>query len=289
MLDKIIITECPRDAMQGITQFIPTDQKVKYMNSLLKVGFDVLDFGSFVNPKVMPQMADTDEVAERLDLTNTNTKLLAIIGNQKGAERAEAYKQISILGFPFSVSPTFLKRNINSDMAETVTRIGEIKEIADRSGKDLVIYISMAFGNPYNDPWNTDVVGEWVEKLAWIGIRKIALSDTIGEANPENIDYLFSYVIPNFPEVEFGAHFHTTPSNWKANIDAAFNAGCRKFDAALKGFGGCPMAKDSLTGNLPTENLVSLFSEKNIPISIDPEAFAYSMSLTTETFPLEHA
>lgn len=288
MTDKIIITECPRDAMQGIPDFIPTDKKVKYMNSLLKVGFDVLDCGSFVSPKVMPQMADTDEVIERLDLTGSNTKLLTIIGNQKGAERAEAYEKISILGFPFSVSPTFLKRNINSDMAETVTRIGEIKEIADRSNKDLVIYISMAFGNPYDDPWSTEVVGEWVEKLAWIGICKIALSDTIGEANPENIDYLFSYVIPNFPEVEFGAHFHTTPSNWKANIDAAYRAGCRKFDAALKGFGGCPMAKDSLTGNLPTENLIGLFKEKQVPLSIDEEAFNLSMSLTSETFPNAH-
>lgn len=286
MSEKIIITECPRDAMQGITEFIPTEQKVKYINSLLKVGFDVLDCGSFVSPKVMPQMADTDQVIEQLDLTNTNTKLLTIIGNQKGAERAEAFKQISILGFPFSVSPTFLKRNINSDMAETVTRIGEIKEIADRSNKDLVIYISMAFGNPYDDPWSTEVVGEWVEKLAWIGIRKIALSDTIGEANPQNIDYLFSYVIPNFPEVEFGAHFHTTPSNWRANIDAAYNAGCRKFDAALKGYGGCPMAKDSLTGNLPTENLLSLFKEKNLSLNINEEAFNYSMALTAETFPL---
>ncbi len=288
MSNKIIITECPRDAMQGITEFIPTQQKVKYMNSLLKVGFDVLDFGSFVSPKVMPQMADTDQVAEQLDLTNTNTKLLAIIGNQKGAERAEAFKQISILGFPFSVSPTFLKRNINSDMAETVTRIGEIKEIADRSNKELLIYISMAFGNPYEDPWSTEVVGEWVEKLAWIGIRKIALSDTIGEANPETIDNLFSYVIPNFPEVEFGAHFHTTPFNWRANINAAYNAGCRKFDAALKGYGGCPMAKDNLTGNLPTENLLDLFKEKNIELGLNQAAFGHSMALTTDTFPIEH-
>jgi hydroxymethylglutaryl-CoA lyase len=288
MTDKIIITECPRDAMQGISEFIPTEKKVKYMNSLLQVGFDVLDCGSFVSPKVMPQMADTDEVISQLDLSNTNTKLLTIIGNPKGAERAEAFDKISILGFPFSVSNTFLKRNINSDMAETVTRIGEIKEIADRSNKELLIYISMAFGNPYDDPWSTEVVGEWVEKLAWIGIRKIALSDTIGEANPENIDYLFSYVIPNFPEVEFGAHFHTTPTNWKANIDAAYKAGCRKFDSALKGFGGCPMAKDSLTGNLPTENLIGLFKEKKVPLSINDEAFAYSMGLTNETFPQDH-
>lgn len=288
MSNKIIITECPRDAMQGIAEFIPTDKKVAYMNSLLQVGFDVLDFGSFVSPKVMPQMADTDEVVQQLDLSNTKTKLLAIIGNQKGAERAEAFEQISILGFPFSVSPTFLKRNINSDMAETVTRIGEIKEIADRSNKELLIYISMAFGNPYDDPWNTDVVGEWVEKLAWIGIRKIALSDTIGEANPENINYLFSYVIPNFPEVEFGAHFHTTPSNWEQNIQAAYDAGCRKFDAALKGYGGCPMAKDSLTGNLPTENLIGFFRDRNIPLDIKDEAFLHSMALTGVTFPMGH-
>lgn len=284
--DKIYITECPRDAMQGIHEFIPTEKKVEYMNSLLQVGFDVLDFGSFVNPKVMPQMADTDQVVEQLDLSNTNTKLLSIIANQKGAERAEAYKQISILGFPFSVSPTFLKRNINSDMAETVTRIGEIKQICDRSNKELMVYISMAFGNPYDDPWNTDVVGEWVEKLAWIGIRKIALSDTIGSANPENIDYLFRFVIPNFPEVEFSAHMHTNPTNWKENVHAAYQAGCRRFDAALKGYGGCPMAKDDLTGNLPTENLLSYFKENNLATNINEEKFNYSMSLTNKVFPL---
>lgn len=274
--------------MQGLSQFIPTADKVRYINALLRAGFDCLDFGSFVNPKVIPQMADTDEVVQQISRGGSDTKLLAIIGNLKGAERAEQYPQIDILGFPFSISPTFLRRNINSDMAETVTRIGEVKEVCDRSGKDLVIYISMAFGNPYEDPWNTEVVGEWVEKLAWIGIRKIALADTIGVANPENIDYLFSYVIPNFPEVEFGAHFHTTPTNWKANVAAAYNAGCRKFDAAIKGLGGCPMAKDDLTGNLATENLISYLLERNMPLKVNQPVFGECMQLATEIFPPEH-
>jgi len=272
--------------MQGLSGFIPTADKIRYINSLLRAGFDCIDFGSFVNPKVIPQLADTDEVVQNLDLQGIDTRLLAIIGNLKGAERAEAYPQIGVLGFPFSISPTFLRRNINSDMAETVTRIGEIKEVCDRSGKDLVIYISMAFGNPYNDPWNTEVVGEWVEKLAWIGIRKIALADTIGVANPETIDYLFSFVIPTFPEVEFGAHLHTTPFNWRANIEAAYNAGCRKFDSAIKGLGGCPMATDELTGNLATENLIAFLREKNTSITVNDDRFAASMAMAGEIFPV---
>ncbi len=283
--EKVIITECPRDAMQGITQFIPTDQKVRYINALLKSGFDYLDFGSFVNPKVMPQMADTDEVVQRIEWQNSRSKLLAIIGNLKGAERAEQYPQIKVLGFPFSVSPTFLQRNINATLADTVTRIGEIKEVCDRSNKDLVIYISMAFGNPYGDDWNTEIVGEWVERLAWIGIRKIALSDTIGTANPETIDYIFSFVIPQFPEVEFGAHFHTTPTNWKPNIEAAYRAGCRKFDSAVRGFGGCPMAKDDLTGNLPTENLIGYLDEIGAVHSIQKQAFQEAYLMAAEVFP----
>jgi len=286
MSERVFITECPRDAMQGLHEFIPTEKKIKYINSLLECGFDYLDFGSFVSPKAIPQLADTDEVVQAINWQNRKTKLLAIIGNLKGAERAEQYNQIDVLGFPFSVSPTFLQRNINSDMAETVTRIGDIKEVCDRSKKELVIYISMAFGNPYGDPWNTEFVGEWVEKLAWIGIRKIALSDTIGSATPENIDYLFSYVIPQFPEVEFSAHFHTTPTNWKKNVQAAYNAGCRRFDAAMKGLGGCPMAKDDLTGNLPTENLFAFLNEIDAKTNLNPAKFSESLVLAGETFPL---
>lgn len=288
MDNRVYITECPRDAMQGLKDFIPTEDKIRYMNQLLRTGFDVLDFGSFVNPKVIPQLADTDTVVQNLDLSDVNTKLLAIIGNLKGAERAEAYPQIDILGFPFSISPTFLRRNINSDMAETVTRIGEVKEVCDRSGKELVIYISMAFGNPYEDPWNTDVVGEWVEKLAWIGIRHISLADTIGIANPETIEYIFSYVIPTFPEVNFGAHLHTTPSNWKQNVAAAYNAGCRKFDSAIKGLGGCPMAKDDLTGNLATENLIHYLNERGVNTGVHDGQFASCLSLASEIFPSDH-
>lgn len=274
--------------MQGLKDFIPTGDKIRYLNELLRTGYDVLDFGSFVNPKVIPQLADTDEVIQNLDLSGVNTKLLAIIGNLKGAERAEAYSQIDILGFPFSISPTFLRRNINSDMAETVTRIGEVKEVCDRSGKELVIYISMAFGNPYDDPWNTEVVGEWVEKLAWIGIRNISLADTIGIANPENINYLFSFVIPTFPDVNFGAHLHTTPTNWRQNVDAAYKAGCRRFDAAIKGLGGCPMAKDDLTGNLATENLMAYLKENGAETGVDEARFAQNLLLASEVFPGMH-
>lgn len=283
--NRVIITECPRDAMQGLSEFIPTEDKIRYLNQLLKVGFDYLDFGSFVNPKVMPQMADTDEVVQRLNWEESRSKLLAIIGNLKGAERAEQYSQIQVLGFPFSVSPTFLQRNINASLADTVLRIGEIKEVCDRSGKELLIYISMAFGNPYGDEWSTEIVGEWVERLAWIGINRIALSDTIGTANPDTIDYIFSYVIPQFPDVAFGAHFHTTPVNWKTNIHAAFNAGCRRFDAAIKGFGGCPMAKDDLTGNLATENLLSYLDENQADYSLDKPEFDKSYNFAIQIFP----
>ncbi|MCZ2444492.1 MAG: hydroxymethylglutaryl-CoA lyase [Flavobacteriales bacterium] len=283
--NHVIITECPRDAMQGLTMFIPTEDKIRYLNQLLRAGFDYLDFGSFVNPKVMPQMADTDEVVRNLDWEASRSKLLAIIGNLKGAERAEQYPQIKVLGFPFSVSPTFLQRNINASLADTVLRIGEIKEVCDRSGKELLVYISMAFGNPYGDEWNTEIVGEWVERLAWIGINSIALSDTIGSANPESIDYIFSFVISQFPNVSFGAHFHTTPTNWKTNIDAAFKAGCRRFDAAIRGFGGCPMAKDELTGNLATENLIAFLNENQAEYTMNTVEFSRAYQLALEIFP----
>ncbi len=283
--NKVLITECPRDAMQGISQFIPTEKKVAYINSLLECGFDCIDFGSFVNPKVMPQMADTDEVIQQIEWQKSSSKLLAIIGNLKGAERAEIYPQINILGFPFSVSPTFLQRNINSNLADTVLRIGEVKEVCDRSSKDLVIYISMAFGNPYGDAWNTEIVGEWVERLAWVGIRNIALSDTIATATPETIKEIFSFVVKQFPEVSFGAHFHTTPTNWKQNISAAYEAGCRKFDTAIKGYGGCPMAKDDLTGNLPTENLLAYLNEIQAEHGVNENAFSASYLMSGSVFP----
>lgn len=281
----IKLIECPRDAMQGIHDFIPTEKKVAYINQLLKVGFDSLDFGSFVSPKAIPQMADTAEVLSQLNLTNTKTKLLAIIGNLRGAEDACLHKEISYLGFPFSVSETFQMRNVNSTIAESVTRVKEIKKLCDESGKELVVYISMGFGNPYGDAWNAEVVEQWVEKLAAMDIKIISLADTIGIANPESIAYLFSHVIPKFPEIEFGAHLHTTPDAWLEKIDAAYKNGCRRFDGAIKGFGGCPMAADDLTGNMATENIIQYFNHEKTELGINKKEFRESVRKALATFP----
>lgn len=283
----IKLVECPRDAMQGIHTFIDTDKKVAYINQLLKVGFDTLDFGSFVSPKAIPQMADTPLVLERLDLSATKTKLLAIIGNVRGAEDACKFPQINFLGFPFSISETFQQRNVNSSITESVERVKEIKKLCDDSGKELMIYISMGFGNPYGDPWSAEVAAEWVEKLVAMNIRFISLADTIGVANPESIQYLFSHLIPKFPEVEFGAHLHTTPDAWLEKIDAAYKSGCRRFDGAIKGLGGCPMAADDLTGNMATENIIQYFNHENISLSINKKEFRESVRKALLTFPLE--
>ncbi|MBP6532158.1 MAG: hydroxymethylglutaryl-CoA lyase [Bacteroidia bacterium] len=259
MEKKIKIVECPRDAMQGWDPWIPTEIKIKYLNSLLKVGFDTLDFGSFVSAKAIPQLKDTKEVLAGLDLTNTKTKLLAIVANVRGAEEAAQYKEIQFLGFPFSVSEEFQKRNTNSTIEESLERVREIQSICERSGKQLVIYISMGFGNPYGEPWNKDIVIHWVKKLTAEGIKIIALSDTVGVSTKENISYLFSHLIPEFPEVEFGAHLHSDVTSWLEKVEAAKQSGCLRFDSALKGIGGCPMANNDLVGNLATENLVSYF------------------------------
>lgn len=259
MEKKIKIVECPRDAMQGWEPWIPTEIKIKYLNSLLKVGFDTLDFGSFVSAKAIPQLKDTKEVLAGLDLTNTKTKLLAIVANVRGAEEAAQYKEIQFLGFPFSVSEEFQKRNTNSTIEESLERVREIQSICERSGKQLVIYISMGFGNPYGEPWNKDIVIHWVKKLTAEGIKIIALSDTVGVSTKENISYLFSHLIPEFPEVEFGAHLHSDVTSWLEKVEAAKQSGCLRFDSALKGIGGCPMANNDLVGNLATENLVSYF------------------------------
>ncbi len=280
------LIECPRDAMQGIHDFIPTEKKVAYINQLLKVGFDTIDFGSFVSPKAIPQMADTAAVLAQLDLTNTNSKLLAIVANSRGALDAAEYEEISYLGYPFSISETFQQRNTNASIQESLKRVEEIQDICVRSRKQLVVYISMAFGNPYGDKWNSDIAIAWTEKLHKLGVRIIALSDTIGVSNKENIDYLFSNLIPAFKDVEFGAHLHTTPDTWKEKVEAAYNAGCRRFDGAIKGFGGCPMATDKLTGNMPTENMISYFEEKNIKTELDLNAFSRSVTLAAQTFPL---
>lgn len=262
MNNQVKLIECPRDAMQGIKDFIPTEKKVQYIQSLLRVGFDTIDFGSFVSPKAIPQMVDTAAVLSQLDLSQTKSKLLAIIANTRGANDAATHEQIDYLGFPFSISENFQMRNTHKTIAQSVTTLNEILEIADKSKKEVVVYISMGFGNPYGDPWNVEIVGEWTEKLATMGVKILSLSDTIGSSNKENITYLFSNLIPKYKDIEFGAHLHTTPTTWFEKIDAAYNAGCRRFDSAIQGFGGCPMAKDELTGNMPTEKMLSYFTQK---------------------------
>jgi hydroxymethylglutaryl-CoA lyase len=262
MSSKIKIIECPRDAMQGIKSFIPTEKKVQYIQSLLRVGFDTIDFGSFVSPKAIPQMVDTAEVLAQLDLSKTTSKLLAIIANTRGAHDASQHAEIDYLGYPFSISENFQMRNTHKTIAQSVVTLSEILEIANKTNKEVVVYISMGFGNPYGDPWNVEIVGEWTEKLAKMGVKILSLSDTIGSSNPENIAYLFSHLIPKYPTIEFGAHLHTTPTTWYEKVDAAYKAGCKRFDGAIQGFGGCPMAKDELTGNMPTEKLLSYFTSQ---------------------------
>lgn len=263
-MQQVKIIECPRDAMQGIKQFIPTDKKVQYIQSLLRVGFDTIDFGSFVSPKAIPQMADTAEVLSQLDLSKTQSKLLAIIANIRGAQDASVHPEIDYLGYPFSISENFQMRNTHKTIKESVVTLEEILEIANTSNKEVVVYISMGFGNPYGDPWNVDIVGEWTQKLDLMGVKILSLSDTVGTSDPENIEYLFKNLIPQYPHIEFGAHLHTTPTSWHEKVDAAYMAGCRRFDGAIQGFGGCPMAKDELTGNMPTEKLLSYFTSKHI-------------------------
>lgn len=284
-MSKIKIIECPRDAMQGIKDFIPTASKVRYIQSLLSVGFDTIDFGSFVSPKAIPQMADTAEVFSKLNLTNTKSKLLAIIANTRGAEDASQYEAIDYLGFPFSISENFQMRNTHKTIAQSVVTLNEILEIADSSNKEVVVYISMGFGNPYGDPWNVDIVGDWTERLSMMGIKILSLSDTIGSSNPVNINYLFSHLITKYPNIEFGAHLHTTPSTWFEKVDAAYKAGCRRFDGAIQGFGGCPMAKDELTGNMPTEKLLTYFeSMQNLDLNLHnfDSAFREASKIFTE-------
>ncbi len=261
---NIKLIECPRDAMQGIKQFIPTDIKAAYINTLLRVGFDTIDFGSFVSPKAIPQMQDTAEVLKQLDISATRSKLLAIIANTRGAEEACGFDEITYLGFPFSISETFQQRNTNSGISESLERVEEIQQLCLRHKKQLVVYISMAFGNPYNDEWNSEIVLKWTERLYKSGIRILALSDTIGVSNPESISYLFSHLIPAFPEVEFGAHLHSRKESSLEKIAAAYTSGCLRFDSAIHGFGGCPMAKDDLTGNIATEDVVLYLKDKAI-------------------------
>lgn len=283
-MNKIKIIECPRDAMQGIKPFIPTERKVDYIQSLLRVGFDTIDFGSFVSPKAIPQMVDTAAVLSQLDLSQTTSKLLAIIANTQGAEMASVHKEIQYLGFPFSISENFQMRNTHKTIAESLITLQEILNIADKTNKEVVTYISMGFGNPYGDPWNVDVVGEWTEKLATMGVKILSLSDTIGSSTPEVISYLFSNLIPKYPNIEFGAHLHTTPDKWFEKIDAAYKSGCRRYDGAIQGFGGCPMAKDDLTGNMPTEKMLSYFTQYKADTNTSPMSFESAYNVASRLF-----
>ena len=281
----IKLVECPRDAMQGLKNFIPTEIKAGYLNQLLKVGFDTLDFGSFVSPKAIPQMRDTAEVLAQLDLSATHTKLLAIVANQRGASDAAAFDQISYLGYPFSISETFQLRNTNATIEESLERVQDIQRICQDSGKKLVIYISMGFGNPYGDDWNAEIVQKWADRLVDMGISILQLSDTIGVSTPENIHYLFSNLLPLYPDAEIGAHLHTAPHNWREKVEAAYQAGCRRFDGAIKGYGGCPMAKDELTGNMPTENMIRYFQQEGIDLGLDQKAFDEALVEAQQIFP----
>ncbi len=288
MTDKVKIIECPRDAMQGIKTFIPTTEKVRYIQSLLSCGFDTIDFGSFVSPKAIPQMVDTAEVLAQLDLSETESKLLSIVANVRGANNACEHEAIDYLGYPFSISENFQMRNTHKTIAQSVETLHEILNIADASGKQVVTYISMGFGNPYGDPWNVEVVGEWTEKLATMGARILSLSDTVGTSTPEVIDYLFSNLIPKYPDIEFGAHLHTTPSKWHEKVDAAYKAGCRRFDGAVQGFGGCPMAKDELTGNMPTEKMLSYFNTEKVATGVNWLVFEAAYNKASDLFSEYH-
>lgn len=269
-MNQIEWIECPRDAMQGIHDFISTDKKAAYINALLKVGFDVIDFGSFVSPKAIPQLRDTAEVLSKLELDN-RSKLLSIVANKRGAEDASRYDEINYLGFPFSISETFQRRNTNGSIEEAVFRVEEIQNICIQSNKDLVIYISMGFGNPYGDPYHPEIAAHWISKLKELGINTFALSDTIGIANPISIKEMFKMLIPEFKTTKIGAHLHSTPDSWEEKIAATIESGCYRIDSAVKGFGGCPMAEDELTGNLPTEKLYAYFKDNEIPVSLDED------------------
>lgn len=280
----IQLVECPRDAMQGWKRFIPTEQKAEYLNALLKVGFDVLDFGSFVSPKAIPQMADTKEVLTRLDLGSSATKLLAIIANTRGGEEAVAYDEISYLGFPFSISETFQMRNTNKTIAESLKQVEEIQGLCVNKNKELVIYISMGFGNPYGDEYSAEVAIDWVRKLAALGVKTIAMSDTVGVATPETISYIFRSLIPEFKDVSIGAHFHSTADKWEEKIQSAWDNGCVRFDSAMKGIGGCPMAKDDLVGNIATEKIVNWAERKDIALSLNKQAFNEALLIASGIF-----
>jgi hydroxymethylglutaryl-CoA lyase len=278
------LVECPRDAMQGFHHQISTEDKIEYINALLKVGFDALDCGSFVSAKAVPQLADTDIVLNRIDRDTHGTKLLVIVANERGAEEASAFENVDVIGFPFSISEQFQLRNTNQRLTEALNRLKTIKSISEDANKQLLIYLSMGFGNPYKDEWSTSIAIDWCKKLADMGIRQINLSDTIGVAVPSDIQTIFKACLQEMPSVDFGAHFHTRPDNYLANITAAYDSGCRSFDAAIKGFGGCPFATDKLTGNLPTEALLTFLNDKGEQTSINQERFDAAYALASRIF-----
>lgn len=278
------LIECPRDAMQGWHRLISTDEKVRYLNALLQVGFDTLDFGSFVSPKAIPQMADTAALIPRLDLLLSKSKLLAIVANQRGAEEAVVFDEITYLGYPFSISETFQLRNTNKTIAASLELVDSLQELCIKNSKQLVVYISMGFGNPYGDPYDETVALQWVDELVKREITTISLADTVGVANPPIITKLFSTLIPAYPKVEFGAHFHSAPHNWEEKVAAAYQEGCRRFDSAIKGIGGCPMAKDELVGNLATERLLDFCLQEHEAVKLDFEALHEAQVIADSIF-----
>lgn len=283
---EVKLVECPRDAMQGLHDFIPTDVKVRYLDLLLKTGFDTIDIGSFVSHKAIPQMADTAEVLARINTEGSRSKLLVIVANERGAEDAAEQERVSYLGYPFSISETFQQRNTNTSIEGSWARTAHIAETTRKAGKELVVYISMAFGNPYGDPWNADIALHWTERLVnELGVRIIALSDTVGVAEPKDVAAMFSALIPAMPNVEFGAHLHARPDNWKPKTDAAWNAGCRRFDGALKGYGGCPMAEDELVGNLAMDLFIEDLEKRGVRTGIDQQMLEKGLMQAGLVFP----
>ena len=284
MQEPIKLIECPRDAMQGIHDFIPTANKAEYLNLLLQVGFDTLDFGSFVSPKAIPQLRDTAEVLSMLDLSQTSTKLLAIVANLRGVEDAVRYPEISYLGFPFSISETFQQRNTNSSISQSLDTVEQMLAHCDKAGKTAVVYLSMGFGNPYGDEWNPEIVHHWASALVDKGVSILALSDTTGVSTPEKISALLPALIADFPTTEIGLHLHSTPERRLEKIKAAFDSGCKRFDSAIKGYGGCPMAADDLTGNMATEDVLQYLTAQNIQTGLNMDKFNAAMQFSSSVF-----
>tara|TARA_B110001450_G_scaffold25842_1_gene22777 strand:- start:224 stop:1090 length:867 start_codon:yes stop_codon:yes gene_type:complete len=288
MFDKVKIIECPRDAMQSIKTFIPTNIKLSYLQSVVDVGFDVVDIGSFVSPKAIPQLSDTSIIIDSIDLSNSNSKLLVIVANKKGAISASKFDKINYLGYPFSISENFQMRNTNKTITDSENELAEILFIAEKANKKVVVYLSMCFGNPYGDPWNLDIVNKWVQKLSEMGVKIISLSDTIGTSNPESIKSIFNSVLKNHNEIEFGAHLHSDPNTWYEKIQSAYESGCRRFDGAIKGFGGCPMASNELVGNMPTEKILSYLNTKKISNNVNTLRFESCYNQSLEIFNKYH-